>query len=59
MFPCCYENVAGVDFESDKASAREGFLDSVLRLNYFLGALCYAGSCGWVHLTALAGAASV
>lgn len=47
MFPYCCKNVTGVDFESNKASAREGFLDSILRINYFLGTLYYAGSCEW------------
>lgn len=47
MFPYCCGNVTGVDFESNKVSAREGFLDSILRINYFLGMLYYAGSCEW------------
>lgn len=47
MFPYCCENVTGVDFECNKASAREGFLDSVRKINYFLGAFYYAGSCRW------------
>lgn len=46
MFSYCCENVTGIDLECNKASAREGFLDSVQRLNYFLGVL-YVGSCGW------------
>lgn len=47
MFPYCCGNVTGVDFESNKASAREGFLDSVLRIDHFLGALYYVRSCEW------------
>lgn len=47
MLPSCCENVSGVDFESNKVSAREGFLGFVLRVNYFSGALYYAGSCRW------------
>lgn len=35
------ENATGVEFESNKASVRQGFPDSVLRINYFLGALLF------------------
>lgn len=51
MFSYSCENVTRVEFESNKASVRQGFPDSVLRINYFLGAFCYTGSFGWEDST--------